>query len=202
MRFFTIFFAILPLIPGCSLFQGDLIDPVIDVEGKRLAVIPFKDRLNPYFESEPGTQMAETIAYNLQKNAEELRVVDFNLLNALSQKEDLSRCTLEEIGRKLRANLLLIGDIKTFSTRQRGEVGILRGKAVIDLRAIDLAAEGKVAWKGRVEVHYPAKGPASWGISTTEATEEDIRYGLIRRAAKKIAEKFYPHEDDTPRKGL
>ena len=120
MRFFTILCAILPLIPGCSLFQGDLIDPVINVEGKRLAVIPFKDRLHPYFESEPGTLMVETIVYNLQKNAQDLRVVDFDLLNALSQKEDLSRCTLEEIGRKLRANLLLIGDIKTFSTRQRG----------------------------------------------------------------------------------
>ena len=81
-------------------------------------------------------------------------------------------------------------------------MGILRGKAAIDLRVIDLAAEGKVVWKDRLEVHYPPKGPASWGISTTEASEEDIRFGLIRRAAKKIAEKFYPHEDDTPRKGL
>ncbi|MHC4830059.1 MAG: hypothetical protein ACYTFT_06845 [Planctomycetota bacterium] len=53
---------------GCS---GDLIEPAMDIDDRRMLIVPFKDQAYFYYESAIGTRLARSISRRLEDERKE-----------------------------------------------------------------------------------------------------------------------------------
>src|SRR6185295_2990124 len=60
-----------------------------------------------------------------------------------------------DVGRSVKADLVLVGDIQTCETRLAGQVGMASGRAKVGLRVVDVARPEKDLLRSTVSVTYP-----------------------------------------------
>lgn len=183
---------------GC----GDIREPVIDVDNRRMVVVPFRDPLQYYFESPRGIRLARLVADQVDRAHQEdgdgvEAVAHEDLVAAL--RDDDPRTDLKfpyaDVGRKTKADLVLTGNITRFEVPLKGDVGFLRGAGSVEIAVYETAKPEKALYKTTVSAIFP---PEKWetGIGDAEVTEAEIESGLLAVLAKRIAEHFYPHEPE------
>ncbi len=187
------------LAPGC----GDIVEPVVAIENRRLAVIPVRDEVEYYFDSERGIAVAELVARRLaderRENPEDtIEVVPFSALVKALGAVDPKDLSFIDIGRRAKADLVLRGEIVKFETRRPGDGGLLRGVALADIAVLDVTREGVSVYEGRIQVNYPPeKRFEGFGaLPATEGSEAEVERGLLTLLAARVAELFYVHEPE------
>jgi hypothetical protein len=173
---------------GCT----DVVEPVVDVDGKTIVVVPFADRSYGRFDSPVGRTLARAVTAHLEERREEQGDEVPRVVNQKSLAESLGR--VDPTGLEIDGNVL------KFETRRAGDVGILRGLAEVEVRILDAAGkrpEGALCTRS-FTVEFPSSEgfsiDASGVLTGVEGTEEDIERGLIAEVAQKIAKLVYPHE--------
>lgn len=196
-RFFALAIAI-ALFEGC----GDVIDPVVETEDRRIVVVPMKDGVQHYFESERGIRLARAVTAELQaarkaRGDEVPEVVPIEQLALALGDVDVKDLQPGEIGRRAKADLVVLGDITLFETRRAGDVGFFRGQASVLISIVDTARPEHPIAAIEVKASFPPEGYRSWGgLAATEGGEREIEQGLTLLLAKRIAQLFYPHEPE------
>ncbi len=186
---------------ACALAQGcRSVDPVIPVEGRRMVVIPFRDAIHYHYESPRGTKLARFIVARLSAAHEAdpdeaIAVVPLEELVAAVGNDDPKDFSFSEVGRRTRADVVLLGRIVGFETRRRGDVGFLRGIARAEIAVVETARPEPPLFTTTIDAIYPPEDYVHWGgLPIDEATEQDIEAGLIGALGEKIARLFYAHE--------
>ncbi len=168
-----------------------------------MVVMPMKDRLQYYFDSPRGAKLAQLVTERLQAKRHELgkgdaiEVVPFeDLVYAVNTRHlDPKDIQPQDLGRMVKADLVLMGDLTQFETKIPGDVGLARGRAAVDLRVIEVAKPDRAFLKRTVKVAYPPEGHVSTGVlAPSEGGEEEIELGLVALLVDRIAQLFHVHE--------
>jgi hypothetical protein len=177
------------------------IEPVIPVADRRMVVIPMRDDLHYYYESATGTELARAVTAQLEgasrEDSDAVKVVPFEDLIESVRDVDTKDLSFADVGRRAKADLILVGNIVKFDTRQKGDVGFVRGAAKVDLIVLETAHPEKPLYRTTVTATFPPEGYRGWGgYSGTEGDESDVRAGLLALTARRVAELFYPHQPE------
>lgn len=182
---------------GCGLLSAlgfgdgdEVIDPKIPVEGKRILVIPFEGPQLPYFEDEEGRQLARAIVQDVQKNR------DYTDLKSIFEKDNLEEyitlyfphISWKKVAEMAQADWVLVGSILSFQTSRPGDVGLLRGSAVVDIRLYDRCKD-RFILKERIQTRFPKRETHGVFINSRNIIYE----GLIRETAYRIGRLFYSY---------
>ena len=190
----------------------------VNLDGRQVVVIPFKDAEQGYFESADGNDLTERVAHQMRihmpktrfASAMEVRqklqgeppkvlneTVSQRALKAIEQQaqymaaaDKLQSASPQEMGKVVRADVVLLGTLKEFSTQEPNTTGILRGTCRIELELYDMT-RNQTTWSGSLTVNYPERGV---GVPLGDTTPERIRDRLMTLSADTIAKKFYTHK--------
>lgn len=190
---------LLALASGCS----DMVEPAMEIEGRRMVIVPMRDRHFGFYQCENGVRLAQGVTRSLEKTREQegddeaIEVVPFGeLVRAVSDTapEDVP---FEDVCRRTKADLILLGTIEEYTGQVQGDVGVIRGRARVRVqvkRADDLA--GSPVLDTHVSASYPPDDDyRNFGfIPTTEGDEEMIDRALMAVLIGKVADLFRWHE--------
>jgi len=188
---------------GASCGQTRIVEAQLDPEGHRMVVMPMKDRLNYHFDSMRGVGLARSVTERLLEQRKEdgdlvMDVVPFEDLEAEVGKvhKDPKDFTPADIGRMMKADLVLIGNIEQFESRIPGDVGISRGRAKVTIKVVETAKPERSMLTRTIDLKYPDEKLTSSGVlMTADASPEAIEAGLMKSLADKIAKLFYEYEE-------
>jgi hypothetical protein len=200
---------ILTLALGLAALAGchDIVDPVFPVEEHRMVVIPFRGPDGYYFDSNTGAELAHGLDEHLAAKraelgpAEVIDVVPFEDLVAASRRrnQDPKDVAFADWGRMTNADLVLVGDITQFQSKIPGDVGFSRGRAIVNLKVIEVAKPDRAMYKKTITVAFPPENKmASTGI-LEQGGQEEVRAGLMLALVDEISKLFYPHEVEKQR---
>ncbi len=181
------------LAAGCT---ESMIEPQFDVMGKRMVVIPFKTHRENHFQHQDGIKLARNITNEvLTKNLpEELDMVDSSELENLENEVDVLALGWEEIATELGCDYVCVGEIIRLQTRLPSDIGLARGKIRLEYSVYDYTRDGEVVFSEKREYMYPDPRSKDYlDYSVVESDDDDVRRGLLKLAAKKIALNFYSH---------
>ena len=183
------------LLAGC---HAKVVEPVIRVKSRTLVVVPLSDRTRGHFESTTGMEVARVTTSVLADHAEDedYSVVPYKTLEDRLSELDPRTLEFVDIGKKTDADTVIVGEMTRFETRQAGDIGIFRGLAHVRLRVYDLTKDGEVAHESEFEARFPVGYYTTGTVGATEMSEEEVRRGLIKSTALKLAQHFYEHEDE------
>lgn len=181
-------------------------EPAIEPGSHRLVIIPFKDRLQPSFESDRGIALAQAVAEHLQAKRKELgegeviEVVAFeDLVAAVQKRRDKPQdIPLQDLGRAVNADLVLIGELPQFEPKVPNQIGYISGRATVSIQVRETVKPDRAILKQTYTVAFPPDDKSSWG-GVAGGTQEEIEAGLILSLTKKIGELFYAHKVDERR---
>ena len=80
------------------------------------------------------------------------------------------------------------GRITELSLKDPKAINLYRGRMKIDLSMHDARYGGGILWRGTLAVAYPEGEVQSWGVASSDTTEEEFRNEYLEYAAAKIAE--------------
>lgn len=178
------------------------IKPIIPVEDRRIVVIPMRDELNAHYRSNVGNQLAKQVTDVLEAKRKEdsdcVDVVPYEHLVAALRDDDPLNVSFADVGRRVHADLVLVGNISRFETRQKGDVGFVRGAAKVDLIILETAHPERPLMRTSVTAVFPpTEGYRSWGgYSGEEGGEDEIRAGLMALLTRRVSQLFYPHDPE------
>ena len=183
------------LLAGC----GGTVDARVPLKGRRLLVIPFRQGSAAEFDSPLGRDLAQALnaalAPNLPRKA---ALLDFRDAERLLPVPRGALVDWPRLGRTLRADLVLLGEIREHRLRDPKTTGLQRGTLVVDYRVLDAAAGAvRLTVPGRT-FHFPPDNSGSeegfnFGMDAF-ADPAKVSRGLMDAAAEGIAEDFYDHE--------
>lgn len=170
-------------VTGCA---GEVI-AVIDISGKKLAVIPFKDKIYPVGPSVEAIELSRAITSDImEENLDDIDVIPSRVVEKFFGDRDVGKMSPQEIGESLGVDYVLFGDLHEFSASGNIiglEQGILRCRITVQ----DIGNGAVVYDEDGIRVQYPTQ--PVMGLA-----EEAIRTGLIGRAGNRIGRRFYTHE--------
>jgi hypothetical protein len=193
---------------GATCGTTETIEPEVEPADHRMVIMPMKDRLEYHFDSRRGATVAQTVTDHLARKHKELgggdamEVVPFEDLVAEVGKvrKDPKDLRPADIGRMVKADLVLVGDLERFETRIPGDVAIARGRATVNLKLIEVAKPDRAMFTKKLIVTYPEEGRTNPGIMlSADAGEDAVEAGLLEAVARKVAELFYVHEKPVER---
>lgn len=161
----------------------------VNIDGKQVVVIPFKDAQDTYFESSDGNELTEKVAYQMRVHMPKTRFVSSLPIRQKFDPTEMEALPTEELGEAVRADVVLLGRLEEFSTQEPKTTGILRGTCRVELELFDVRGK-QSTWRKSLTIQYPERGV---GIPAGDTTPEAIRDGLMKLAADTIAKKFYTH---------
>ena len=163
----------------------------VNTDGHTVVIIPFKDDNYPYFESRDGSELSERVAGQMRRHLSRTRFVSALPISKKFDSTQIENMEVDELGKAVRADRVLVGNLREFSTSEPGTIGILRGTCRIDLVLFD-APKKQSIWKQSFKIHYPERGV---GIPSIDTTPEKIREELLKLVSDTIAKKFYTHKE-------
>ena len=193
------------LIAGCS--DMETIEAEVEPEDHRMVVMPMKDRLQYHFDSQRGIGLARLITERILAERKKLGedamdVVAFEELEEQVAKmhTDPKDLKPEDVGRMVKADYVLVGNIESFEPRIPGDVGFMRGRATCSFKVIDVAKPSRPVFAKKLDIKFPEETRTSTGVlQTADADVAKIEAGLLEVLAKKIGEVFYPHDEKKDR---
>ena len=162
----------------------------VNLDGKQVVVIPFKDADHGYFESPDGNDLVEKVANQMRNHMPKTRFVSALPIRKRMEADEAEVLTPDEMGAVVRADTVLLGTLEEFSTQEPNTTGILRGTCRIELELYDVTRKQTI-WSQSLTVNYPERGV---GVPANDTTPKRIRDGLITLSADTIAKKFYTHK--------
>lgn len=157
------------------------------LRGKRVAVVCQPMVSLQYRNSTAAKDLARQIGSLLRQKISKIEIIDQRKVDEWIDENTWDEYS--EIGKALKADLVLAVDLENFSTLQ-GQT-LYQGKANVTLRVIDCANGGKVIFLRHLpQVLYPPNA----GIPTSEQQEPQFRRRFILVLADQIARYFYGHD--------
>ena len=168
----------------------DTVQREVNVDGHSLVVIPFRNAGGPFFQSVDGYELTERVIYQMRTHLPKTRFISSLPIRKDHSPDAIEKMTPAQLGEAVDADLVLVGTLKEFSTREPLTTGIMRGTCEIDLKLYDVKTSQET-WRRSLTIHYPTRGP---GIPSTDTTTDKVREGLLTTSADGIAKKFYTYK--------
>jgi hypothetical protein len=179
-------------VSGC-IIGGHDVEPRIPTFGKKIAVIPFREKDLYYYESRVGMQMATLVTQVIVKEAFDMKVVNPAPSEPLVRDRDPDKIDWGGIAKKLKADYVLTGHIVLFRAKDpRKDVGFFRGEMVIQIKV--WRADNTIAMMETVKAKHPSDRFDVPVVVEMDATEEEILGRLKAQTAIKIGKFFYAHD--------
>lgn len=190
---------LLSVVCGCADSGDNVVGPPcltviereVNTDGHTVVIIPFKDDNYPYFESRNGSDLSERVAGQMRRHLSKTRFVSALPIRKKFDSAQIENMGVDELGKAVRADRVLVGNIREFTAQEPKTVGILRGTCRIDLVLFD-APKKQSIWRQSFKIHYPERGV---GIPSTDTTPEKIREELLKLTSDTIAKKFYTYKE-------
>lgn len=181
-------------VSGC-IIGGHDVEPRIPTFGKKIAIIPFREKDLYYCESRLGMQMATLVTQIIVKEAFDMKVVNPAPCEPLLKDRDPDKIDWSEIAKKLKADYVLTGHITTFRSKDpRKDVGFYRGEMVIQVKV--WCPDNTIALMETVRAKHPSDRFDVPVIVEMDSSEEEVLGRLKAQAAVKIAKFFYAHDEE------
>jgi len=162
-----------------------------EIGPRSIVVIPFRDERHTYCESSDGTDLATAVVGELISRKAATNVRSASNVQDLFPGQDLERVGWTQVGKKLGAQLVLVGDIQTFALRDPKTIGIQRGTCRFNYAVYDVE-KNTIAYSCRgLEVYVPEYGA---GVADGDVDSEKLRAALLSSTAMKVVQKFYDYK--------
>ena len=168
----------------------ETVEREVNIDGKKVVVVPFRDVQDIYFESVDGNELTERVGHQMRIHLPKTKFVSALPIRKKYGPVELEVVPVEQLGEVVRADLVLVGNLKEFSTQEPKTTGILRGTCRVELDLYDVAQKRSI-WRRSLTLHYPERGV---GVPSTDTTPEKIREGLTKLTADAIAKRFYTYK--------
>jgi len=183
-------------ISGCSLFGGHAVEARIPTAGKKLSLIPFREKDLYYLESAAGAEMAALVQQVILKEAPEVRIVDSTPALQMLQDKNPDSINWGAVAKKLKVDYIVIGNILTYRAKDPKDRGCYRGRMVVQVTV--MRPDNSIALTETVSVSHPSGRFSAPVISPLDSSEKEILTRLQVKMAKAIGKFFYaytPEED-------
>jgi hypothetical protein len=204
-RYRNVLHAVAALALGAALtgcLSDPIIDPVVDIDDRKLLILPFSDAHFARYDSGRGNVLAKRIADSLaekrrvQGEDDVIDVVRFEELVTAVRDVDPRELEPREVASRTRSDYVLVGEIEKYETRRKGDVGVIRGTAAVVFDVIDVSTQAdRPIFSTRIVMQFPPDDYTMAGVMPlTEGDEQAIDAGLMMRLTSRIAELFTYHE--------
>lgn len=135
-----------------------------------------------------GDMLARRVAYLLNLNGKGIKVIEHQKVVDWMDKQPENIADFKEVGRGVKADMVLGIDLDQFSTHEGPT--LLRGRSRISVKVFDMNQNGKLVYSvPAAPVVYPENGPRPIGEN-----EEAFKIMFVDIVARKISKDFYPYD--------
>lgn len=195
----------MPMGAGCNLISVPFVlfapEPTKKVtaefphlKGKRLLILVWAEQATLYEYQRIQLEIASWVRYQLKEQFKDLAIISPSEVDRYMQSHpDWATEPPPRIGRKFKADLVMMVELMEFSTHEPGSPSLYRGKARARITMYDLSGDEElprgIALKP-AEAVYPPDQP----IGVLRADEWTIRAETYQEFGRVVARKFYDHE--------
>ena len=191
--------------PGCRLLYSVAAIPLrliipdttkhkaeFKIDGRSIVVIPFKDKRRGYFESRDGLDLSAAVMGELgSRPGVKAKVMDPQQVRLAFPNQRLEDVGWAKIGKQVGADLVMFGDIETFTLKRPGYIGVLQGNCRMKVYIYDVK-DGTIPWSKTLQTWWPESGPP---VAASDVEAGEFRQQLIAFTAFKLAQSFYNWEE-------
>ncbi|NQT21655.1 MAG: hypothetical protein HQ592_18260 [Planctomycetes bacterium] len=189
---------------GCRQFIDDqMVKAQFDPRGRKIVIIPFKDQVYDYFESDDGHAVADHAGYYI--SAQGITPVAYELwlppsVPALYKANAASPQTAwKEIAEVLGCDLVLVGQIEEIDAGTPDAPKLDKGTLELSARLLDVRQDCKVVWRmDHGKVVYPEEWEADEVVPVDKLSSQSLKTQLLIRAGEAVARNF--HDSPGPAK--
>jgi hypothetical protein len=183
---------ILLLGSGC-IFAGHDVDARVSCDGKKIAIIPFREQDLYFLESPAGAEVAGLVAQIIMKEALDVKLVNPSpAFKDFLQDKNPDAIEWGKMAEKLKVDFLLAGHIKVFRSRDpKKDINCYRG--VIKVDVVVYCPDNTMKLVDSVIARYPSGRFSAPVMSLFEVEEEEVLNRLKAKAALEIARFFFPY---------
>lgn len=154
------------------------------LKDKSVAIVVFDGNV----QGGEGDMLARRIGFMLKTYGKDIKVIEHQKIADWLDKQPENVADFKEVGRGVNADMVLCVDLDQFSTHEGP--GLLRGRARIKVKVLDMAKGGKVVYdQPMTPVLFPESGPRA--ISEDEAR---FKSNFVDILAKNISKDFYTYD--------
>jgi hypothetical protein len=196
---------LIPLLAGCSwLFGiGGKTEAEVPLKNETVLILPFSMPGRSYFQSAFGERFAGYVQKALVAACPSATVLGPDDLPQSLKDEGATSIqigqvieteALYHIGRRLKADYVVVGEIHTVQSKKPKSFGVLQGRMSLSAR-IAAVSEVKVAWRGdRMTFTYPKQVFGEDIPAEIEEDENTLLRKLLAQAAVGLTEPFVGRE--------
>ena len=183
------------LLAGCNAAPGILSVPAEYSLSRSdvLLVVPFRDPAMPYFQSQTGSELANTITAYLEQATGKTTIISGTTLRASIRDLDYTEHSLAEAAREIGATKILEGAILELETNAPKSPDLVRGKLTVRFSIRSAEDAGKALFEKQATYYFPDE--RNWQrITTQDMPPREVLGRLIALAGSRIAQTFHKHE--------
>lgn len=174
---------------GCSwLYREEWIDPVYDLGGAKVIVVPFsKGDEYWYYEYSEGQTLAQAVAIGIQQECDDIQILSSPSI------EEAVRTTFEDpmpwgdIAKRFGATHVLFGDVSRLQSVDPHRVGMFSGLVEFQV-AIYGVEEEKVVLRKPIHVRFPGNVDDEKVIVSFAENLPRLRGELFHRAGEEVSQ--------------
>jgi hypothetical protein len=178
-----------PLVQAIGAFEGHEIVPARfnGLEGKRVAVVCI-DVNSLYGPGDEADLLARGVSTELSQNVKNIKMVKQSEIHDWIDQQDQALVDFRNVGRGVKADLVIGIDLNSISTRDVGT--LLKGRANIAVKVFDMSRPDEPVYeKPATVIEFPEHGARH----VTES-EANFRVMFLRVLADTITKDFYAHD--------
>ena len=177
---------------SCSLFGGHEMDARLPTEGKKISVVPFREKDLYFLESKVGAQVAGLVTQILLKETVDTRLVDPKPAFDLMRDKNPDKIEWGSVAKALDVDYVVVGNILLFRSRDpKRDVNCYRGEVAVQVTV--WRPDNSLALTETATARYPSGKFSAPVASFFDTTEEKVLNHLKAKAALEIARFFFPY---------
>jgi hypothetical protein len=196
---------LIPCLAGCGWLFGitGRTDAEVPLKDETVLILPFSMPGRSYFQSAFGERFARYVQKALVAACPRATVLGVDDLPQSLKDEGATSIqigqvieneALYHIGRRLKADYVLVGEIHSIQSKKPKSFGVLQGRMTLSAR-IASVPEMKVAWRGdRLTFYYPKQVFGEDMPAELEEDENTLIRKLLAQAAVGLTEPFAGRE--------
>lgn len=154
------------------------------LDGKKVAVVCFDGNV----QGGEGDMLARRVSFKLKTNGKDIEVIEQQKIADWMDKQPENVADFKEVGRGVNADMVVCIDLDQFSTHEGP--GLLRGRARVKVKVLDLTKGGKVVYDvPMTPALYPESGPRAMSDD-----EVQFKSKFVDILANNIAKDFYQYD--------
>lgn|GEM_PF-2807379 len=176
---------------GCA--SSSKIQPLLSLERRSVAFVPFSFQERRLGESKAGIELAQLVAKFLSQSVKEIKIVSEKPAEKLFYGKKIENVEWQKVAFSIcpdGADFVITGHINQFQTRSPKQVGLYEGNAEVFVYVFD--KDGRQVLAQRVNATYPFR-QISAPVDTFEMSEEEFLGRLMARTALLISRLFYEY---------